>query len=57
MGDLLRMDFMDAWLSPKLLEVRSANLRGDVADTVCEQCVSCELEHDRALGRGGGSRG
>lgn len=57
MGDLRRTAFMDAWHSPKFRELRAAHLRGDVAGTVCEQCVSCELEHSRALGRGGSSSG
>ena len=44
MGDLKRTAFMDAWHSPAFRKLRAAHLRGEVADTVCGQCVSCEAE-------------
>jgi MoaA/NifB/PqqE/SkfB family radical SAM enzyme len=50
MGDLRRTSFMDAWHSAEFRALRAAHLRGDVVGTVCEQCVSCELERSRALG-------
>lgn len=42
MGDLKRTSFMESWHSPRFRELRAAHLRGDVASTVCDQCVSCE---------------
>jgi MoaA/NifB/PqqE/SkfB family radical SAM enzyme len=49
MGDLARTAFMNAWHSAKFRELRAAHLRGVVAGTVCEQCVSCEVEGGPAL--------
>jgi MoaA/NifB/PqqE/SkfB family radical SAM enzyme len=48
-GDLARTAFMNAWHSAKFRELRAAHLRGVVAGTVCEQCVSCEVEGGPAL--------
>jgi hypothetical protein len=44
MGDLKRTAFMDAWHSPAFRKLRAAHLGGDVGETVCEHCVSCEVE-------------
>lgn len=43
MGDLKTTAFMDAWHSPKFRELRAAHLRREVVRTVCEQCVSYEV--------------
>jgi MoaA/NifB/PqqE/SkfB family radical SAM enzyme len=44
MGNLKSTAFMDAWHSPKFRKLRAAHLRGKVAGTVCEHCVSCEVD-------------
>ena len=44
MGDLKTTAFMDAWHSPGFRELRAAHLRREVVRTVCEQCVSYEIE-------------
>lgn len=50
MGDLKRTPFMDAWHSPAFRELRAAHLRGEVAGTVCADCVSCAVEDGAAAG-------
>lgn len=40
MGDLNRMDFMEAWTSPEFQALRQAHLDHDVSGTVCQGCVS-----------------
>lgn len=40
MGDLNRMSFVNAWHSEPFRTLRDANLRKEVAGTVCEQCVA-----------------
>jgi MoaA/NifB/PqqE/SkfB family radical SAM enzyme len=44
MGDLKNTAFMDAWHSPKFRKLRAAHLHREVGETVCGQCVSCEVE-------------
>lgn len=39
MGDLARARFVDAWLGPRFRALRVAHLRGDVAGTVCADCI------------------
>ena len=53
MGDLQQISFMDAWRSPNFRALRAAHLRGDVTGTVCEDCVSCEIEGSPDLDREG----
>jgi hypothetical protein len=43
MGDLTRTDFMTAWHSARFRALRAAHLRGDVQESACSECVSCEL--------------
>jgi MoaA/NifB/PqqE/SkfB family radical SAM enzyme len=44
MGNLDRMTFLEAWHSRKFRDLRAAHLRGNVAGTVCQECVSCEID-------------
>jgi MoaA/NifB/PqqE/SkfB family radical SAM enzyme len=53
MGDLTQISFMDAWHSPKFRQLRAAHLRGDVAGTVCGECVSCDIDGSPKLDREG----
>jgi len=39
MGDLVRSRFVDAWSGPRFRALRAAHLRGDVAGTVCADCI------------------
>lgn len=40
MGNLNTHSFMEAWNSPKFVELRAAHLRRDVKGTVCENCIA-----------------
>jgi radical SAM protein with 4Fe4S-binding SPASM domain len=40
MGDLNKVDFMEAWHSNKFQDLRSHHLRGDVKGTACENCAA-----------------
>jgi MoaA/NifB/PqqE/SkfB family radical SAM enzyme len=40
MGSLIDRPFMDAWNSPKFVELREAHLRKDVSGTICENCIA-----------------
>lgn len=39
MGDLNKQSFMEAWNSPKFVELREHHLRKNVKGTICEKCV------------------
>lgn len=40
MGDLGKIDFMEAWNSEKFVQLRAAHLKRDVSGTVCENCIA-----------------
>jgi len=40
MGNLVDQPFMDAWNSPKFVELREAHLHRDVSGTICENCIA-----------------
>ena len=40
MGDLTKMSFADAWVSPKFQALRAAHLAKNVTGTACEKCVA-----------------
>jgi len=40
MGDLNKLDFMDAWHSGRFQALRQAHLKGCVEDTACAECVA-----------------
>jgi MoaA/NifB/PqqE/SkfB family radical SAM enzyme len=39
MGDLKTEHFIDAWNSPKFVELRKKHLSGDIRGTICEKCA------------------
>jgi hypothetical protein len=45
MGDLTKMDFMDAWHLKPFQDLRRANLNCDVGGTACEKCIAY-ADHD-----------
>jgi len=40
MADLNQASFMHGWNSETFMRLREANLRKDVAGTICESCVA-----------------
>ncbi|HEY5899600.1 MAG TPA: radical SAM protein [Burkholderiales bacterium] len=42
MGDLSCETFLEAWHAERFAELRAAHMRGDVAGTACESCVTCQ---------------